>query len=215
MKQLTAIVAIMLLSGISRGQTAEEWLKQKATQRKYLIEQIAALEMYISYAHNGYSIAQEGLKTISNIKNGEWHLHSDFFNSLNRINPKIKNYTKVADIIALQAKILHSYKSTYQQIQQNDLFNSEEVNYIHQVYSILVNGCATDLDDLTSVITANDWKMNDDARLRRIDALYLAMLDKYSFAQSFSRETKILAIQRMKEKNAIQKSRSLNSLTND
>ena len=171
--------------------------------------------MYISYAHKGYFIAQKGLKTISNIKNGERHLHSDFFNSLNRINPEIKNYTKVADIIALQVKILHSYKSTYQQIQRNDLFNSEEVNYIYQVFNLLVNSCATDIDDLISVITANAWKIKDDERLKKIDALYLSMLDKYSFAQSFSNEANILAIQRMKEKNAIQTSRSLNSLKNE
>jgi len=214
MKLLTTIVAIMLLSGICQAQTAEEWLKQKATQRKYLIQQIAALEMYISYAHKGYSIAQKGLKTIDHIKTGEWHLHSDFFNSLNRINPEIKNYTKIADIIALQVKILHSYKSTYQQIQRNDLFNSEDVNYIHQVFNILVDGCAADINDLTSVITANDWKMKDDERLKRIDALYLSMLDKYSFAQSFINEVNILALQRMKEKNDIQTSRSLNSLKN-
>jgi hypothetical protein len=200
MKLLTTILAMMLLSNICRGQTADEWLRQNKTQSKYLIEQIAALEMYMGYAHKGYSIAQNGLKTIDYLKKGEWHLHTDFFNSLDLISPEIKNYAKVADIIALQAKILHSYKNTYQQIKQNELFNAGEVDYIEQVYNILIKSCAADLDDLTSVITPRDWKLKDDERFKRIDALYISMLDKYSFAQSFGNETKVLALQRMKKK---------------
>lgn len=206
------MLALMLLSNICRGQTADEWFKQKKTQTKYLIQQIAALKMYMGFANKGYSIAQNGLKTIDYFKKGEWHLHSDFFNSLNIINPEIKNYAKVADIIALQALILHSYRNTYQQIKQNDLFNAGEVDYIQQVYNILIKSCAADLDDITSVVTPRDWKLKDDERFKRIDALYISMLDKYSFAQSFGNETKILALQRMKDKNAIQISRSLNSL---
>ncbi len=80
---------MMLLSNICRGQTADEWLRQKQTQTKYLIQQIAALEMYNGYAHKGYSIAQHGLKTIEYFKTGEWRLHSDFFNSLDIISPEI------------------------------------------------------------------------------------------------------------------------------
>ena len=203
---------MMLLSTICRGQTADEWVRQKKTQTKYLIQQMAALEMYMGYAHKGYSIAQNGLKALNHLKKGDWHLHSDFFNSLDIINLEIKNYAKVTDIIALQAKILHSYRNTYQQLKLNDLFNSGEVDYIHQVYDILINGCTADIADLISVITPHDLKLKDDERFKRIDALYLSMLDKYSFAQSFGNEIKILALQRMKEKNAIQTSRSLNSL---
>ncbi len=65
------------------------------------------------------------------------------------------------------------------------------------------------------MVTPHDWELQDDERFKRIDALYLSMLDKYSFAQSFGNETKILALQRMKEKNANQTSRSLNSLKNE
>ncbi len=203
---------MVLISVVCQAQTADEWLKQNKTQTKYLMQQIAALQMYIGYVEKGYSITQKGLKTISNIKKGEWHLHADFFGSLNSINPKISKYSKVAAIIALQTKIIHTYTSTYKQIQQSDLFNSHEVEYIYQVFTTLLNSCTTDIDVLAKVMTTNEWKMKDNERLNRIDRLYDSMLDHYAFVQSFSKETRILAIQRMKEKNGIQTSRFLHGL---
>ncbi len=215
MKQTIVILAIMLLSGICQGQTAEEWFKQKKTQRKYLIQQMAALEMYLGYARQGYTIAQNGLKTIHHLKTGEWQLHRDFFVSLNRLNPNLRNYPRIADIIALQVKIMHTYKITFKQVQQNSLFDAAETDYISRVLHTLVNSCASSIEDLTAVITANDRTMKDDERLKRINAIYRSMLDKYSYAQSLGQEAKILALQRMKEKNAIQTSRALNNLKNE
>lgn len=171
--------------------------------------------MYLGYVSKGYSLTQKGLATIGNLKNGEFHLHDDFIGSLSSVNPKIKNYARVADIMALQVKIMTTYKGTYQQIERNDLFNSEEVDYIYQVFTALLNDCAVNVDNLITVITAHELEMKDNERLKRIDALYYSMLNKYTFAQSFGKEAKVLAIQRMKEKTAIHTTRSLNGLKNE
>ena len=56
--------------------------------------------------------------------------------------------------------------------------------------------------------------MKDDERLKRIDALYHDMQDKYSFAQSFAGEANILAARRLREQNDIQISRGLNEIKN-
>src|SRR5258706_14560273 len=84
------------------AQTAEEWTQQKKTQIKYLLQQIAANKVYIDYLEKGYSIARNGLQTIQNIKKGDFNLHFNFFDSLKKVNPKIKGWAKVADIIAYQ-----------------------------------------------------------------------------------------------------------------
>lgn len=59
----------------SKVQTFHEWFRQKKTQKKYLIQQIAALKVYLGYVQKGYSIAQKGLTTVSNIKKGNFDLH--------------------------------------------------------------------------------------------------------------------------------------------
>src|SRR5438093_6658250 len=124
------LLIILILSTVvmkdCAAQTFSEWFEQKETQKKYLIEQIAALQTYLGYVQKGYSIAQKGLTTISNIKNGEFNLHTDYFNSLRSVNPNIKSCAKVADIIAMQLRIVQAYKNTYRQVREWNVFNSGE-----------------------------------------------------------------------------------------
>lgn len=215
MKHTIIILLLMLGGNFCKAQTFEEWFKQKATQKKYLIQQISALQVYSGYVQKGYSIAQKGLTTMSNIKKGDFSLHRDFFGSLKNINPKIRNYAQVADIIALQIEIVQVYKATYKQVQASDLFNAGEVSYIFKVLTNLLSNCADNIDELISVTTDGELEMKDDERLKRIDALYSTMQENYSFVQSFGEEAKLLAVQRMKDKNDVQTSRMLNGIKNE
>jgi len=193
MKQITLLMALVFISFTSPAQSTEEWLSQKKTQTKYLIQQIAALQVYLDYANKGHSIAQKGLKTINNIKNGEWNLHTDFINGKSTVNPTISHYATIADIIALQVKITQAYKSTHQLVKKSNLFLGGEVDYLNQVFATLLQSCAAEINDLTMVITPGKWKMNDDERLHRINLLHTSMLDKYVFVQDFTKNVQILA----------------------
>jgi len=88
------VILLLALSMFSYSQTVEEWTKQKKTQIKYLLQQIAANKVYLDYIEKGYGIARNGLNTIQSIKKGDFNLHSDFVSSLIKVNPKIKNYAK-------------------------------------------------------------------------------------------------------------------------
>lgn len=80
-------VWLVLLSLWSLGlqaQNIEEITQQKATQRKYLLEQIAAYRLYAGYLKKGYEIAQQGLSlvhTIQNKKQGDDRHHFQLFTS--------------------------------------------------------------------------------------------------------------------------------------
>jgi uncharacterized membrane protein YobD (UPF0266 family) len=78
MKRLFTLVLFALLSSGVKAQTFAEWFRQGATQKKYLLQQIAALQVYIGYMQQGYSIAKQGLNTISDVNNGEYNLHKDY-----------------------------------------------------------------------------------------------------------------------------------------
>ena len=75
MKKIIAIALLLSFAESISAQTFDEWFNQKATQRKYLIQQIAALEVYTGYVSDGYSIAKKGLNIIHDIKNGDFNLH--------------------------------------------------------------------------------------------------------------------------------------------
>jgi len=199
----------------TQAQTFAEWFKQKKTQKKYLEQQIAALQVYIGYAQKGYSIAKEGLNTIGDFKRGEFNLHNGYFNSLKNVNPKIKLYVKVADIMAMQVTIIQGYSRTRRHVRESGAFNRAELDYIMRVLGRLLDDCSNTLNELITLTTDGNLEMKDDERLKRIDILYKDMTDKYTFSQSFHNEMTVLAVSRIKENNDVRTSRALYGIKQD
>lgn len=209
MKKLLLILLLFVFAQRVKAQTFDEWFKQSKTQKKYLVQQIAALQIYIGYMQKGYSIAKKGLSTIGTVQKEELNLHSIFFNSLKSINPNIRHYATIADIISLQLTIVRVSRHINALAQNNSAFNAAEISYISRVYNRLLLDCAASTDELIAVTKDNQLEMKDNERIRRINKIYLEMQDKYSFAQSFANQASVLAAARAKEKNNITTSRVL------
>ncbi len=201
------IAVFVLLMGLFNGN-----IQAQSKQREELIKQIAAFKVYIEYAQKGYSIAQKGLNIIGDFKQGELGLHLDYFNSLNTINPKIKNYSRVAQIIALQVKILKSYRRTIRYVNQNDLFHGDELAYVKRVLDRLLKDCDETVDELTVVLTQGKLELKDDERLERIDALYQNMLKSHSFCEDFSNQTSMMGFFKSAESKDGKTSRALQGI---
>jgi len=201
MKRLIIILLILFVtrSGNAAAQTWNEWFSQKKTQKKYLLQQVAALQVYIGFAKKGYQIAQKGLTTIGNIKDGEFNLSRDFFGGLSSVNPAIKNYARIADILALQVKIIKTYHKDYQQIKDLHHAGGNELAYIKRVYSRMLADCEHAVDELITLATNGKLELTDDQRIQRIDRLYQDMLNRHDFTQSFGRDALILQQSRADE----------------
>ncbi|WP_288878889.1 hypothetical protein [Pedobacter panaciterrae] len=201
MKRLLIILLIFFAThpGNVAAQTWGEWFSQKKTQKKYLLEQVAALQAYIGFAKKGYEIAQKGLTTISNLKDGEFNLYNDFSGGLKRVNPAIKNYARVADIIALQVKIIQTYHKDYRQIKGLNHSGSDELDYIKRVYNRMLLDCEHAVDELITLTTASKLELTDDQRIQRIDRLYEDMLHRHDFTRSFGRDAVLLQQSRADE----------------
>lgn len=168
-------------------------------QIKLYIQQIAANKVYIEYLQKGYSIARKGLTTIGNIKDGHWSLDKDFFSGLDNVNPKIRSYAKVADIVALNIQVVKQYKRTLKEARASHRFTGSELAYLDKVFTGLIDNCTAVVDELTLVLQNTSLKMSDDERLKRIDKLHTGMRDNYSFVQHFSGELQVMQLQRDKE----------------
>ena len=110
---------------------------------------------------------------------------------------------------------MKSYGSFYQQVQQDDLFHGDEVDYIKRVFERLIENCNDNLEELITVITDNQLEMKDDERMSRIDVLYKNMLDNHTFCESFSNQTRLLSLSRAKDRNDVKTSRVLHGFNSD
>jgi hypothetical protein len=178
MKKMIVCV-ILAFAGVVRGNA------QIIGQIEQELQQLAAYEVYLKDAEKGYSIVENGIHTVGEIKNGTFNLHSAFFSSLQAINPSVKSDAEVAEIVLLQISIVESFQQAIQYFKQSGQLHSDEMSYIGNVYSTVVNDGLEDVNALLSLTTAGNYSMNDGERLEQIDALYKDMSDKYTFTQAF------------------------------
>jgi len=212
MKKLLIIFIVVLCSENLSAQTQAEWFQQKATQKKYLIQQIAALQVYSDYLSKGYAIAKNGINTIKSIKNGDLLQHRNYFTSLVTVNPQIKQYKKVADIIVMQVNIAKQSGNAIKSFRNNHHFTPTENHYLQGVFNTLLSDCAKNLDKLLNLITNGNLQMKDDERIKAIDKIYIDMQDKQQFARAFTNNAAGLSIQRSNEENELIISKKLNGL---
>jgi Na+-translocating ferredoxin:NAD+ oxidoreductase RnfG subunit len=198
-----SLLLFSLFTAISTGmaakadaQTFAEWFSQKKTQKKYLLQQIAALQIYSGYLKKGYSIASNGLGNISGYLKAENRLHSTYYNRLKTADPVVKNDPMIKAIMDWQQDIL---KRT-QEINQTNGMTPAEKGYLSKVSAAVLADCDQQLNTLQNVISDNKVEMSDAERLTLITRLHAAMLANYKFTSGFSAQVKILAVRREQEK---------------
>jgi len=171
------------------------------------VEKLAQFKQILSDMKKGYEIINLGYNTVKDLSQGNFNLHETFLDGLLAVNPTVKNYKRVAITIDNQIDLVKEYKSAYKRFKQSGSFNEQELKYISSVYSKLFDQSLRNLDDLTTVLTANQLRMSDDERLQEIDRIYLEMEDKLQFLRYFNNQTTLLSLQRSKEKRNIESSR--------
>ncbi|CAL1519127.1 hypothetical protein [Chitinophaga sp. MM2321] len=197
MKTAIIILLGMLLSFSGNAQILGSLFSQKKENRKLLGQQIAALQIYKTYLKKGYSIASKGLNLINKIKTGDFDLHRDFFSALKFVNPGIKKYGKVAEMIALNVQCVKQLKQIGKSGHEG-LFNMMENRYIQQVVNNTLEILANALDELMAVVADNQMEMSDAERIKRVDALYEQAKEHYAFTKHFLNDISLYA--RFKEK---------------
>lgn len=202
----TLLLVLLMIAAAApncRAQTWAEIFKQNKTQRKYLLNQIAALQVYIGYAKKGYELVGSGIGTIRDLSRGEFDLHTAFITGLKQVSPLIRNDARVAEIITLQLSVMKSFGG----IKSGQWLSADQLFYVAEVTDVVLGKCYHDLEELLLVITAAKLEMKDDERLKRLEGIHERMLDKYAFAQSFSREAGLLIRQKQLEQNTVEKLR--------
>lgn len=193
------VMALLVLAVPVRAQTWGEFFNQKKTQKRYLLEQIAALEVYAGYLKKGYQIVDGGISTVRDITRGEFSLHNAFISSLKQVSPAIRKDVRVVEIIALQVDILREFGG----IKENALLSAGDLAYIRLVQAELTADCFADLEELLLVVTSGKLEMEDDERLERLGKVYERMLDKSAFTQDFCGNAAQLIRQRSAEQQEI------------
>jgi len=198
-KQLKIMIIICLfLPGLFK---ASSCLAQGQEMQQLLldIEKLTQMKSILSDMKTGYQIYQQGYGTISSLSKGNFNLHNSYITGLMAVNPAVRNYGRVAEIISMQASLVSEYKRQSKLFQQSGSFSVTELSYMSDVYDRLVSASLDNLEELANVVTANNLRMSDAERIRAIDRLYATCSDKLQFLRSFNNQVISLSLQRSKD----------------
>jgi len=176
------------------------------------VEKLAQLKKILSNMKKGYEIVSTGYNTIKDISKGNFDIHQDFLDGLIQVSPTVKKYKRIAEIIAYQTQLVKEYKSAFRRFDASNLFNTNEIRYMDNVYTNLFNKSLQNLEEVTMVITAGKLRMSDDERINAIDRIYNDLADKLVFLRIFNKENNVLAVQRGREMVDTKVSKKLNGL---
>jgi DNA repair ATPase RecN len=185
--------------------------KQEIQQLILNIEKLTQFKQILKDMKKGYEMLSGGYNTVKDLSKGNFSLHETFLDALMQVSPTVRNYRRIGDIVNYQVQLVKEYKSAFARFRDSKNFNADEIAYLERVYGNLLKQSVRNLDELTSVVTANKMRMSDEERLASIDKIYVNMQDKLLFLRSFNGNTSILALQRAKERNDVNTIRSMHT----
>ncbi|HEY0744401.1 MAG TPA: TerB family tellurite resistance protein [Chryseosolibacter sp.] len=195
-KRCSAGVLIFLLAS-AHAQTHE------ATQLMLNYEKLKQLEEILDNMYKGYLILSKGYNRIKSIAEGNYNLHQAYLDALNAVNPSLASHRRIADIVSYQSLLMKEYRLGWTRFRNDPNLTREEVAYLLQVYSSLVDQSLGNLEELTMVATANKLRMSDDSRLQSIERIYIDIESKLSFLRYFNNSVHVLVMQRAKESSEV------------
>ncbi|MFY0255301.1 TerB family tellurite resistance protein [Chitinophaga sp. 30R24] len=204
---LTTTLIFTLLPPI-RGHAQAKELAQLALN----LEKLTQFKQILSDLKKGYEILSGGYKTINDISEGNFQLHKLFLDGLMQVNPSIKQYRHIADIVNYQVLLVEEYKQAINSSKSTGVFNPNEIEYMSRVYARLFDASIQNLDDLFTVITENKLRMSDEERLSAIDKIYFDMEDKLTFLRHFNNSNSVLSLQRLKEQKEVERMKAFEGI---
>ena len=193
----TFFLALLLGLGCARAKAQTTDLVQLILD----IEKLTQLKGILADMKTGYNLINGGYNQVKSIVKGNFNLHQTFINGLLAVDPAVAKYGRVADIILEQGAMVTEYQRTFTLAKQSGRFNANEIAYLGNVYTTLLQQSMLNLSRLADILAAGKLRMSDDERLRAIDRIYADTDDKLTFLRHFDHEATLLAIQRQNEQN--------------
>ena len=143
------------------------------------------------------------LTELSDWANKQKKLYADYFNELWKIKNAIGTYHSVKEIIAKQIQLAQEYSKAFKLSKRDKNFTVEELDFMQQVYSGILNESLKNIDQVQLVINAFTTQMSDFKRLEIIHDARNHIDQNLADLRQFNQQNIITSLQRAKERNDV------------
>lgn len=207
------LVTIVPVNAFAQTPNFNELFKQKKTQIRYLVKQIAALKVYLERLKKGYEIVDKGLTTIGDIKDGKFSMDKDYLTSLKNVSPVIGGSLLVDQVLRYNDQSIFGLSALQQEVNDDENFTEVERDYVGRVRSRVLTQTNAWLDELKWILSSGQSEMTDDECLSHLEHLHGYCKRGFLFTGEFVRSMRLLARQRAKERKTIDVLRKLYGVT--
>lgn len=216
MKKLLAIVCLIALMIIAPDQKTQAQIPIVEIIKAGIKKVIKAVDLKIQRLQNKTIWLQNAEKTLENQMSklklneiSDWalkqkQLYANYFDELWKVKNALSTYQNIKDIVREQVQLVHEYSSAFNLSKQDKNFSAQELDYMQQVYSGILNESLKNIDQINLVITAFVTQMSDAKRLEIIRSASDNMEQNLSDLREFNQQNIKASLQRAKERNDIQ-----------
>ena len=131
-------------------------------------------------------------------------LYEDYFEELKKVKSAIANYKRVKDIIEMQVTMVNEYKGAWALFRQDKNFTAEELEYMLNIYTGMMDESIKNIDQLFMVVNAFATQMADAKRLEIINGVADNVQQQLLDMKEFNSQNKMLSLQRASERGEIE-----------
>lgn len=221
MKRLLAVVGLGLCCMNLPMQKTQAQIPIAEIIKKAIKKVIVAADLKIQRLQNKTIWLQNAQKILENkmsqLKLNEikdWvkkqrKLYDDYFKELWKVKTALVYYQRVKDIIQRQLQLVNEYKGAWALFKQDKNFTSEELDYMLNIYTGMMDESLKGIDQLSLVINAFATQMSDAKRLEIINTVADNIEQQFVDMKEFNNQQKLLSLQRASERNEIEYVRRL------
>jgi hypothetical protein len=221
MKRLLAMLGLMCCCMFLPMQQMKAQIPIVEIIKAAIVKVIKAADLQIQRLQNKTIWLQNAQKTLENkmsqLKLDEikdWvqkqkKLYEDYYRELWKVKSALAYYKRVKDIIEQQVAMVNEYKGAWFLFKQDKNFTKEEIDYMYNIYSGMMDESLKNIDQLFMVVNAFATQMSDAKRLEIINTVADNVEQQYLDLKEFNNQNKMLSLQRASELGEIEYVRRL------
>ncbi|WP_294819070.1 conjugal transfer protein TraI [uncultured Flavobacterium sp.] len=125
-------------------------------------------------------------------------LFREYYDELMRVKAAITYYKRIREVTEKQVRLVEEYQRVWPALQQDEHFNSEELEYMQQAYSGIIAESLENMEQIVLILESFTLQMSDAERLELINAAADSIDQNYDDLMRFNRQNVMLSLQRAK-----------------
>ena len=212
MKKLWVCMIVALI-GIAPGIKAQDpiTLIIKQAIKKVIIAvdlKIQRLQTKTIWLQNEQKVVENTMSKLKLDQITDWvqkqkDLYQNYFAELWEVKDVLSNYHRIKEITQQEIALVKEYHQAWDGVQQDGHFTPDEVLYIGQVYTGIIDASLKNLDQIALVINSFTTQMTDAKRMEIINRAADAMQTNLNDLRSFNSQNILLSLQRSKDENDV------------